>query len=553
MELVTASNLWKGLNLGQDDLDVSILSNNVENGVESIDAYFTVTTLQLYIIRVRCSLHKRVQDNCPDTVMLINDIGVDYNKAKIAKYLDEGFAVFCFDYLGERETLDNFTIYPLSLSFCNYYLNKDEMNKPVSFPQDSCWYFWSLVAFKAVAMIEYLSSYKEKFLSNSVAIVGIGAGGACGIKVATVFDSIKSIVVKYDADSYVDSQKQENIVNNVSFSSGSYTPFIDIPLLLEVCSNESDDSFDNMIDIYETVGVDIVQKSIIYKRLSISESRSHSVGPMQSKNEILWLKQTMLDKNYHDTIPLSPTIGKKISQNVGYFNLAIDEVTSGVDSVQVFITHDQLNNQSPPAFRYWYKTKAEYLGDGEYIVKIDSLNGYIYRAFANVHYTNGFCLSTMVEQIVFPSNKGEKSAIQTERLVYDSEMGIDSWMTTNRELDEENGVILTNGPFDIQGVSGLGGELSNFKLGALKYRGQQGYVLQVTMYSSVAQQVLFGITTQDGNWYNHVVDIDVQKAWSKFNLIESDFKGNGKLDWGSAVCIRINSEQPVVVSGVLWL
>ncbi|MCL1953884.1 MAG: hypothetical protein FWF58_03965, partial [Firmicutes bacterium] len=356
MELVTASNLWKGLNLGQDDLDVSILSNNVENGVESIDAYFTVTTLQLYIIRVRCSLHKRVQDNCPDTVMLINDIGVDYNKAKIAKYLDEGFAVFCFDYLGERETLDNFTIYPLSLSFCNYYLNKDEMNKPVSFPQDSCWYFWSLVAFKAVAMIEYLSSYKEKFLSNSVAIVGIGAGGACGIKVATVFDSIKSIVVKYDADSYVDSQKQENIVNNVSFSSGSYTPFIDIPLLLEVCSNESDDSFDNMIDIYETVGVDIVQKSIIYKRLSISESRSHSVGPMQSKNEILWLKQTMLDKNYHDTIPLSPTIGKKISQNVGYFNLAIDEVTSGVDSVQVFITHDQLNNQSPPAFRYWYKT-----------------------------------------------------------------------------------------------------------------------------------------------------------------------------------------------------
>ncbi|MCL1953885.1 MAG: hypothetical protein FWF58_03970, partial [Firmicutes bacterium] len=229
------------------------------------------------------------------------------------------------------------------------------------------------------------------------------------------------------------------------------------------------------------------------------------------------------------------------------------EVTSGVDSVQVFITHDQLNNQSPPAFRYWYKTKAEYLGDGEYIVKIDSLNGYIYRAFANVHYTNGFCLSTMVEQIVFPSNKGEKSAIQTERLVYDSEMGIDSWMTTNRELDEENGVILTNGPFDIQGVSGLGGELSNFKLGALKYRGQQGYVLQVTMYSSVAQQVLFGITTQDGNWYNHVVDIDVQKAWSKFNLIESDFKGNGKLDWGSAVCIRINSEQPVVVSGVLWL
>lgn len=553
MELVTASNLWKDLDFTQDDLDVSVLSHDTTGGVEYIQAYFTAATFDEKSIRVRCNLAKRSSDITPKVVMIIDDIGVDYTKCDIKKYLEEGFAVFRFDYLGENpDVLEGTTLYPQNLEFCNYHLYRNELNKIVTSPQDSCWYYWSIVSFKAMAMVEWLSNFQENYIQNTVALVGIGVGGAHAIKVATLFENVESIIVKYDADAFLGNINQESIVNDVSFSSGSYTPYINIPTFFEICSNEADGSFDSMIDLYQTVGVDIDSDNIIFKRLAISENRSHNITADHAKNEMLWLKQTLNHENIHESIPLLPTLTKKISPGNVYYNLFVDK-SFDVQQVKFFFSSDPLSSESQPPYRYWSQIKADYISEGEYLIKMDTAPGHIYRVYATVLYSNGYCFSTTLDQVVVPSN-GQKSTVVIDRLVYDGEMGLDSWMgaTANRD-NSLNQVVLKQGPFEIEGVSGLGGELSNIKIGSLKFTGQNGYVLQISIFSEINQAISFGVNTRDGGFYNFATDIIVQKSWSKFNLNESDFKGTGKLDWTQAVCIRINSEKPVIVSSMLWL
>jgi hypothetical protein len=549
MKLVTASNLWKDINYREIDLDVSVLNFCTVDDIDYLDAYFTAATFDSSSIRVRCSLVKRVEDVSPNVVVIMDDIDVDYNKTNIDKYLDAGFAVFRFDYLGQCDNIDSHTIYPQQLDFCNYYLHNNEMSKVVNTPQESCWYYWSLVAYRSIIMVEWLCNFVPNYLNNEIALVGVGVGGAHAIKTVVQFDNIKSLIIKYDADSYIDNSEQENIVSNVSFSSGSYTPFIDIPVLLELCSNESDNSFDNMVELYQTIGVDI-SSYIIFKRLAISNSRSHKIGPNQALNEILWINHTMRTQDYHIQVPLSPKLTAKLSQGKVYFEMMVD-YSFDIEQVQIFVASDQLSHQSPPAYRYWAQSKVDNIGDGEYLLRLDGVSGHVFRAFGTVTYANGYSISTLVEQVVIPSSL-DSPQIQSERLIYDSDMGVDSWMATSRDTSKGD-VVMSQGPFEIAGVSGLDGELANFKIGALKYRGQEGYILQISMYSGVDQGVLFGVTDMNNQFFNHVLQVIGSNTWNKVNLAETDFKGVGKLDWSQVVSIVIRSEYPILVSCMLWL
>jgi hypothetical protein len=260
---------------------------------------------------------------------------------------------------------------------------------------------------------------------------------------------------------------------------------------------------------------------------------------------MLWL----MDAKQKRTVPDGPTLQKKISEGNIYFTVMSADYQE-IQSVEIYVATDE-SEQATPAYRYWSLCKTEHLGVGEYLGKVKAEPGIVaYWAFANVLYKGGYCFSTPLYKTTMPISA---SALRPNRLVYDSDMQIDNWMVLSREALSHGGVEMTVGPFDIAGVTGLGGELTCFKIGDSRFRGAQGSIMQLSLYSKVAQELVFVVISRQGlKEFRHKTNISLERNWTKISLSENDFKGVGKLNWQDALSIRINSATPIVLSNVLW-
>ncbi|MDR3021241.1 MAG: hypothetical protein LBU60_00975 [Clostridiales bacterium] len=554
MEIVTAVNLWKDMDFDTPDLEVSIVDKFNKNGVAFIEAYFTAVKFETTCIRVFCRLAKRVDDIAPPVIMIADDIDMSFEKRNVDKYLDKGFAVFQYDYLGAREGASKTTLYPNHLEHCIYKGNKSDMTRPVKSYKDSCWYYWSIVSFRAVAMLNWLHSDMRKafYIGENIAIVGFGVGGAHAIKVATIFDKIQCVVVKFDADCFLKENDKDSIIFNAAFSSGNYTPYVDKPFLLELSTNEGDGSFDRMAELFSTIGSESSVFTNITKRLSISQSCNHTVGKLQCQNELLWLSDIMQSLDKFAFMPSTPIIQKKVNNDSIYFHIKAD--SSVVEHVQVFVSASDFLTTTLPQFRYWYQNKVENLGDGEFLSKIDLEQGITeYRTYANVVFKNGYCFSTTMLKTSITLDS-QQTSINRMRLVYDGEMQQDDWTVVDRESAISGGVEMVEGPFGIVGVTGTSCELASFKIGDQKYKGEVNNILQLSICSYTTQELTFTVVSKSGfEPFVFKTKIEPDRSWSKLHLRESEFKGKGQLFWNDAVSIKINSQSPVIISNVIWV
>ena len=151
---------------------------------------------------------------------------------------------------------------------------------------------------------------------------------------------------------------------------------------------------------------------------------------------------------------------------------------------------------------------------------------------------------------------GEGEIIK-RRLVYEPEMGVDSWMITQSN-DLFGEVAMAQGKSGIEGVTSSVNTITTLKIGDVHTSGARDSLLQLLVYSKDKQSVVFEVTTKEEDGYvvyTHERALPSYGEWCKVTLSASEFKSErGPMEsWADAIKFTISSERTLLINSLLWI
>ena len=532
MEILSPQSLWSDYDRTALPLDVSVLTSETrQDGTLSERLYFSGERTASGVTRIFAHLWLP-KERKPPVIIAMCDLGDDIDKFDAEQYLESGYAVLAVDYAGQRDGKERFTIYPKELDGAAYFKHPDALSLIPSNPEQSCRYIWTTVLLRAITKVQ-----SDERLSDSIALIGIGAGGSQVIK-ASAIEDLKCGITIFTTDPALKAGDDE-ISFKACMDNGSYVSLSRFPMLSVLCSNDSDGFFDRMSAVYAGTGDKYY--------LSVGERVGRAVLAKQQTCIRAWLNRYL-----KMGLPLeiaAPEITARESERSLYYVVKAD-MRLAVEKVELFVAHSIEIGE----FRNWRNVKLLSAGEGEYIAKVpvyDTMRP-VY-AFASVVYEDGFTFSTPL-LVKTPALMGvHADNFVKSRLLYDSDSGTDDFVSPGGGDD----IVMRSGAYDILGVCAEGGELATYKPGDIQFRADESSVLQLIVYSEKEQEAEFAVRTRErGGEAEYVCRKKMERSgnWTKFTLSAEEFKsGEGALhSFASAVyfCVR---GKGILVNTMLWV
>lgn len=535
MEILSPQSLWKEYDRKALPLNPAVISSKEKDGVLTERLYFSgeLTACGVTRIFAKLCLPQKIQK--PSTVIIMNDLDTDADGFDALPLVGQGYAVLVVDYAGEREDKERFTIYPKSLGFANYFKNKNALSETPPNPKLSCWYVWTTILLRAITFAE-----NDKRTCGDVAVVGVGAGGSQVFKTAAL-ESLKCGVTVQSTHVTAKSDTNEEINFKACLDNISYAPLSRMPVLSEVCSNDSEGFFDRMSEIYGG------SKGNYY--LSVGERAGERLRPRQKNNIRLWLNQHL--KMGLPLVVKPPEITARESEKSLYYDVKTD-VRLPVSKVELFVAY----SVRVGAFRNWRRIKPLMAGEGDYLAKVAVYDASqpVY-AFANVYYENGFTFSTPLVAKLPAAIGVQADNFVKSRLLYDSDSGTDDFVSPDGGDDD---VVMEKGVYGIEGVCSLTGTLATYKAGDVQFKAQPDSLLQLIAYSETSQEIEFSVRTEkSGGEMSYVCRrrIERDNNWTKLTLSAEEFKSSeGALpSFEQAVYFSVCSRSKLLLNSMLWV
>ena len=314
-----------------------------------------------------------------------------------------------------------------------------------------------------------------------------------------------------------------------------------IPFFQICCSNDVDSSLDRISELNEQAA----GKSLLYIAPRVAKSYTKEIQSNINLFFSEYLDNSVLNEEEKNIFAPSFDFSASGAEDKMYFSL---KCSHKLKEVSLFVSHGITN----PAYRNWRAVPLEKAGEDEYLgyTQVYSSDKTVY-SFACLTTENGFIYSTPVLKKVPSSLKIKPTVITKRRLIYDSDMGVDDFFAAEEKFVPE----VKEGPFSIGGISASKG-LCTYKLGDVAFSGSRDSVLQLLMFSPVAQEVTFSVTDEEHfTTYSCKKFISPETDWTKIMLQVSDLKSNeGYLSgWDKAILLRIDAEEEVLISSLLWV
>lgn len=542
MEILTPQDIWRGYNPDALPLSVSILSDKTINGMRTVLAYYNgkMTTDGAVRVFVRAFTRAKGDEKLPVIVIMPDASGSQIDK-EVLDYVNKGYAVIVPDYLGTGgKSATMHTMYPPSLASSNFsYACFSERTTDV---RRSPWIVWTEIFMRAVTFASSLSFVDP----DKIAAIGFGISSSAAIKLAAVDRRVKCVISMYSSGYNVEGTDEIDLKYKAGVLDKAYAPLISVPFLMMVSSNDYNNSLDYMSELFSLVE----QPN---SRLSISERKNHSVGFKQKNNIDLFLKYCLSGRA--DDIPLAPKLVLSTAEHKLFYTVKCNIPDT---EVSLFTAVDKREQR----LRNWHLETLTPEGFGESTCVASVIDPRIFlHAFANVNYKEGFSFSTAVSSFQ-PGIRGVRgSDVKFNRLVYDNDLGTDDWLSLLANVGE-NEINMKKGPHGILGVHAESGELSTFKISDAQYLGHEGLDLQVTVYSSVKQDVYFRISAyeelgskEDLVEFTAVKEAFPENGWSKIRLSTFGFKSasGAQLRWEHVALLKISAKSDFLISSLLWV
>ncbi len=527
--VLSPQKLWESYDRSLMPLDVSEIYRGKTAFGEERRVYFNGEPSALGCTRIYARLLTPAQPT-DKLVIVFPEPTQDVHGVNFDFLLEKNWAVLVTDYAGNAFDRARFTIYPSALSFADY--NEQTIYAPADAPQKTCWYIWTTVCLRSVTFAQ-----NQGF--SRVALFGMGAGGSGVLKTAALSDFPVCALSLFSPGFFPATDDPELLGLSVSINVSGYVPMLKIPFLQLCCSNDADSSLDAISDYMEQSNKNGI--------LHIAPRVDRSITQEIFADVDIFLSSYLTDERPPAPEELAPetTFTLSGSQKQLYLSLQYEK---NVQDVRFYVSHGIAN----AAYRNWREVPAEKAGENEYIgcTEVFFADRPVY-AFCYITTDTGFSYCTPVEQRLPSALHITPATIVKRRLIYESDMGLDDFFTT----DERHPPEMKAGPFDIEGICGRRG-LCTYKLGDVAFSGAPDSALSVLIFSSVPQQITFSVTDQDQfNTYTCTKTVSPDADWTKLILSASDLKSadGAFAGWHRAIFLRIDAQEEFIISSLLWV
>lgn len=552
--VLSPKSLWSTYNRTLIPLDVSeIRTFTNEHGTEKF-VYFNGEASSHGCTRIYARLLIPIEKT-DKLVIVFPEPAQDIGVTDFSPLLDKGYAVLEVDYAGNSFDRQRFTIYPDMLSFANY--DESTLFSASETPQKTCWYIWTAIALRSLTFAE-----SENF--RKIAMFGVGIGGAHVFRAAAL-SSLPVCAVSLFSPGFFMSDDPSMLNVSASLDVSGYAPLLKIPFLQICCSNDADSSLDDIVELNEQTGgrsilyisprndrgkTDIIS-SDIFSFLSVYLDGEKSFDPdhfhffTKTTAEKMSIGEQSAPTEEIGGIAPPLTLTANGAEKKLYYSL---QCTEKLKDAVIYISHGITN----PAYRNWRVLPTEKVGENEYIgyTEVYSADKPIF-AFACVTTESGFAFSSPIVKKIPEQLHMTPTTIAKRRLVYDSDMEIDDFFT----LGSAPALTMKTGPFDIGGICSQS-VICTYKIGDATFSGPSDGVLQLLLFSPVSQKIKFSVIDgEQFTTYSCEQNVSPETDWTKIMLPASQLKSSdGSLPgWDHAIFLRIDSQEEIIISSLLWV
>lgn len=556
-ELLSPIELWENFSKELTDDNINIINQTQEDGYICRELYFTAFENEAGKVRAYAKFYfDPAVKNCPSIFFLGSCKRFAETKKFLTVYL-KGVSVFTVDYLG-IDDCGRYTIYPENLSYANFKYAENNLSGVSSTPKETPWYIWTAIASRALTL---LRSMKEVD-SEKIAIFGIKTGANLAWKLAAMDGRAKCIVSMFNSgwlgydflykknrESDIEISEERSLYL-ASLATQSYAPYVKIPILVNLSTNESGSTFDRGFDTYSRI------PNSTLSHLSVIPYADKEIFYEYSDTIVNWLKFHLFGEDFLP--PVKPTLRFYNSDGKLYIEIKAGNYEH-IKEIMVF----QAIETADSSARNWTLQKCENMGDGVYIsaAEVLDISEYCF-AFANIKYDDNYLLSSNMSAVI-PSALGIATTnIKASRLIYDSSFGKDCFTVINNEelFHCQNEISVIKGALDMSGICANIGDLATYKIGDPRFKAYEDDRIQIGYYSPVVQEVkIFVREYVDEKWgndYFYLLQTSGGDLWNKVSVSANEFKTkDGRIlkSFENSVLLYFNCSQAFLINSILWI
>ena len=509
-QLVTASQLWQDFDPLACPLEYSVVKKVSENGVAFTSVVFTALSAQDGKVRAVVTVAESLtRPNPKPSILYIPDYGKASKKALLEHFANIGYRVFALNYGGAAPGEEFYTKYPPSLSHGEYAKAADRLNTANHGAQGASPFLWAQVARRAITLIQEYPGTQTKTL----AVIGNKSGANIAWQVAATDNRVTAFVPSFVAhqpisfDAELPRERQQWYMAQ---ECGVYAKMLKCPVLFVGAAN----SFYTPIETLPKT----------FELLPEATKRAYAIAPLMNKKisaEVL----SAIDVFVKGALPKPPQIsvlGNSVS-------ILVDNPKNVKSAAVLYAVAD---NQ--PSFRNWERIPVTPDTKGAAAAAISNHADTSVLAYAEVHYSGGYMLTSLPVEFVppYPQNAAKNPGKVKKRvnIIYERKMGLAGFIAESDDAPffmESESVFIAVGPNELKGLTVKDGDLSTYALSDPVFRGHDGDLLRFDAASFEAREanITLHVETEDG-------EIQVFNApftlpggeWQQFTFDISNFK-----------------------------
>jgi dienelactone hydrolase len=420
-EWSSPADVWRGYDPTAVPLEIESLQQWQEQGRSFEKLRFTAEEVDGFKVRVFAMVGLPAGDKMRAGILHIHGGGQTASLDWVKFWTARGYACVTFDFCGPWEKRTEFTDWgPLKHGNMAHAVGGFQMTPT---PRSSSWYHWTLVARRALTLLEQQPLVDRERLG----IFGISVGGTVCWSVAGSDARVKAAAPIYGCGYNVDNDREqwgfgrmppEIALFQRVLSPEAHAPNIHCPVLHLNASNDFHGWLNRSYDILAiTPGK---------HWLAVTPHQNHHIAAAQGKNLPLWMDAQL---NGGPAFPDSPQLEMRLTED-GIPQAVVTADGANVRSVQVFYTMCD----KPAPNRFWRgvpaaATKGAFQAELSVIDAAQTIS-----AFANVQYEAGPCLTSIRVSLV-PAKLGDARATLRAGEPLEPKIVAESWFYARAYTD----------------------------------------------------------------------------------------------------------------------
>lgn len=549
-KMIVPSVLWKDFNPLDIDLDIRLISDGKDEYAFS-QYKFTALVQNDGSLRVACEVLSPLEGS-NKTILVIPE----YHRPPSKDYLEDlvlnGYSVVIPDLSAVAAFKTEF---PESLAYGEYWIAKERLNKMVESAFETNQFLYSKIIKRTIVFIQSLNPNTEIVImtlgdSFEIGMQVIGSGADVIGLIALNGSGYREYLNINRFGETTDLILTDELMSWLSsVAAVAYAKNIKIPTLIAIGTNSRKTDMDRLVNLQQLFGNNNI--TTIF-----TPGASDYVGPNAFKSIKFWLSS--IYNGY--PVPVRPEVKIRINEEKKiYFDVDCDP-SSIIDTVTVYYNSGEYNH----SLRDWHQEKAYSVSFNEYMAsaKVFSPDQPLF-VFAEVRYTNGFIISSLVEYIelsefdVLPTEDTQKA--KKIVVVYNVSEGINKFVE-----DYDGQVLLKDSIRETFSTSGARGIISDTNaLKTYRFNASQiddnTKVLQMDLCSIDEDKV---IVTLDCSFGKNIVEYRADKQlkieggfFFDYQFKVSDFKDINRIAlscWSCVKAMRIKGRN-LIIGNILFI